>query len=340
MKQLLLFICLLFVLNIQAQILGNYDRSKSRNYVQQQQSEYSTKTTDGFSNQYRSVAKVATFAGQNVLDMSINALSNQKADSYTAIFNVVQIGETAEATNELLNNQIKAFVNNLKGIGIEEKDIYIDMVNFLPKYEYDVSKKLFSKTTFKEIPIGFELQKNVHIRFNDPAILDKIVTAAAKQEIYDIVKVDYFVNNPQAIYSELRKATMDYVNSIKLQYADLNISLDSAYVITAENAWVAYPGDRYESYQAYSSQKLSNKQQSGSKVNKADKPVSRFYDAIPANDYDIVINPEILEPAVQFSYNLVLRFTLPERIPRKEVLLQKEFVLVTPEGEVKRLKIE
>ncbi|MEL6945019.1 MAG: SIMPL domain-containing protein, partial [Bacteroidota bacterium] len=290
--------------------------------------------------QYRSVAKVATFAGQNVLDLSINALSNQKADSYTAIFNVVQIGETAEATNTLLNNQIRAFVNSLKAVNIEEKDIYIDMVNFLPKYEYDVSKKLFSKKTFKEIPIGFELQKNIHIRFSDPNILDEIVTAAAKQEIYDIVKVDYFVNDPQAIYSELRKAAMDYANSIKLQYANLNISLDSAYVITAENAWVAYPGDRYESYQAYSAQKLSSKQQTSSKIDKVDKPVSRFYDAIPANDYDIVINPQILEPAVQFSYNLVLRFTLPERIPNTKVEMQKEFLLVTPEGVVKRLKIE
>lgn len=339
MKQLLLLSCLFLLNNLQAQILGNYDRSKNRNYVQQQQQEYSN-VIGGVNNQYRSVAKVATLAGQNVLDLSINALSNQKADSYTAIFNVVQIGETAEATNALLNTQIKAFVENLNAIGIGEEQIYIDMVNFLPKYEYDVSKKLFSKKTFKEIPIGFELQKNVHIRFNDPAILDKIVTAAAKQEIYDIVKVDYFVNNPQAIYSELRKTAMDYANTIKLQYADINITLDSAYVITAENAWVAYPGDRYESYQAYSSQKLSNKQQSSSKIDKADKPVSRFYDAIPANDYDIVINPEILEPAVQFSYNLVLRFTLPERIPNTKTEIQKEFVLVTPEGEVKRLKIE
>ncbi|MEL6720534.1 MAG: SIMPL domain-containing protein, partial [Bacteroidota bacterium] len=121
---------------------------------------------------------------------------------------------------------------------------------------------------------------------------------------------------------------------------NLNISLDSAYVITAENAWVAYPGDRYESYQAYSAQKLSSKQQTSSKIDKVDKPVSRFYDAIPANDYDIVINPQILEPAVQFSYNLVLRFTLPERIPNTKVEMQKEFLLVTPEGVVKRLKIE
>ncbi len=338
MKQTLLFSLLLLLSSmVHAQILGNYERN--RNQKANQSAMYSN-TGLTPSQQYRSVAKSATIVGDNILELSINALSNQKADSYTTIFNVVQIGETAEATNASLNKQITAFTNALKAIGIQEEDLYVDMVNFLPKYEYDVSKKLFSKATFKEIPIGFELQKNVHIRFNDPAILDDIVTAAAKQEIYDIVKVDYFVNDPQAIYSELREAAMDYANTIKSQYSDINLGLDSAYIITAENAWVAYPGDRYESYQAYSSQKLSNKQQSASKVDKMDKPVSRFYDAIAANDYDIVINPEILEPAVQFSYNLVLRFTLQKRLPKKEVQVQKEFVLVTPEGVVKKLKIE
>ncbi len=81
--------------------------------------------------------------------------------------------------------------------GHPDGDIYVDMVNFFPKYEYDVSKKLFSKKTYTEIPKGFELQKNIHIRYTAPALLDRIVTAAARQEIYDIVKVDYFVKDPQ-----------------------------------------------------------------------------------------------------------------------------------------------
>jgi len=75
-------------------------------------------------------------------------------------------------------------------------------------------------------------------------------------------------------------------------------------------------------------------------VNAADKPVSRFYNAVPANDYDIVINSAILEPAVQFSFNLIVRFTLPERKPAIRTEVKKEFLLVTPTGEVKTLKVE
>ena len=178
----------------------------------------------------------------------------------------------------------------------------------------------------------------MHIRYTDPVLLERIVTAAARQEIYDIVKVDYFVKDSEGIYTQLRETTFNYLKKIENQYKSIGIKLDSAYMVTAENAWVAYPINRYESYQAFSTQRLSIEE--NSKVNTADKITSRFYNAVPANDYDVVINPEILEPAVQFSYNLLVRFTLPERVPVQKTVIKKEFMLVTPTGEVKTLKIE
>ncbi|MCE7926777.1 MAG: DUF541 domain-containing protein [Haliscomenobacteraceae bacterium CHB4] len=309
-----------------AQVMGNYG---------QQQKTYQNIQ---FNAQYRALPKAATFIGDNQLEITVNALSNQKASTYTAIFSIVQLGKTADETNTLLNNRLDALLADLKALGIPITDIYVDMVNFLPKYEYDVTKKLFSKKTYTEIPKGFELQKNVHIRYTDPALLDRIVTAAARQEIYDIVKVDYFVKDPEAVYTQLRDAAFKYLKKIEDQYKTIGIRLDSAYLVTAENAWVAYPINRYESYQAFSTQRLDA--DDNSKINPADKLTSRFYNAVPANDYDIVINPEILEPAVQFSYNLVVRFTLPEYKPREKTTVKKEFIMITPAGDVKTLKIE
>ena len=326
---------LLFSLSISyGQILGNYKRG-SNDFVRQRQS------NEPFAgNQFRSVAKAASIIGENNLQISINALSNQQASSYLAVFNLTQLGTTAENTNDTLNKRISTFIASLKNIGIQQEDLYVDMVNFVPKYEIDVSKKLFSKKTFKEIPIGFELQKNVHIRFSDPQMLDKIVTEAAKEEIYDIVKVDYFLEDPKAVYNELRVSAFNYLNEIKEQYQNIGMELDSAYMITGENAWVAFPGDRYVSYKAYSNQVNAPQKKFDAKVDKIDKPISRFYDPIQPNDYDIVLNPEILEPAIQFSYNLVVKFTMPPMVPKKEIVREKAFILVTPEGQVKTLKIE
>jgi len=322
----LLVLLALLCHSLTAQVMGNYG---------EKQQTYQNIVPNA---QYRAVPKAAHFIGDNQIEISINTLYNQKASAYTAIFSVTQAGKTADETNTVLNTRLAGLLADLKSLGISDADIYVDMVNFLPKYEYDVSKKLFSRKTYTEIPKGFGLQKNIHIRYTDPTLLERIVTAAARQEIYDIVKVDYFVKDSEAIYSQLRETTFKYLKNIENQYKTLGIQLDSAYKVSAENAWVAYPINRYESYQAFSTQRLDIDE--NSKVNSADKITSRFYNAVPANDYDIVINPEILEPAVQFSYNLVMRFSLPERVPAEKTVVKKEFLLVTPNGEVKSLKIE
>ncbi len=340
MKHLLLLCALSATTLASAQVMGNYGIQQEKKRQMNENAGNAVQSNDDIAPQFRGVPKAAVLRDANTLEISVNALNNQKAEAYTAIFSMLQVGKTAEETNALLNQRLEAFIASLQPIGILPGDIYVDMVNFLPKYEFDVTKKVFSKKTYTEVPKGFELQKNIHVRYKNNALLDKIVTAAARQEIFDIVKVDYFIANPQAVYKQLREASFQYLADIKKQYRAIGLELDSAYLISAENAWVAYPINRYESYQAFSAQTLDPNEKASSLVNTADKPIVRFYNAVPANDYDIVINPEILEPAIQFSYSLVARFTLPERKPAVRTELKKEFILVTPNGEVKTLKIE
>lgn len=285
---------------------------------------------------YQSVPKSARIIDENILELKINALYNQKASSYVAVFSIIQLGKSADEANTLLNTRLGAFVEDVKGLGIPVKDIVVDMVNFLPKYELDATKKLFSKKTYTEIPKGFEMQKNVHIRYTRPEQLDDIITKASKQEIYDLVKVDYFDDDPQKVYKELRERSFQYLNEIKAAYRTIHLGLDTAYVLAAENTWVAFPGNRYEAYQAYSTQSFEAIEK-GASVNTLDKPTSRFYNAVPANDYDIIVNPEVVEPVIQYSYNLVARFTLHE--PPKAAK-GKSYFWLTPEGEVRELKME
>lgn len=312
-----------------AQVMGNY---------QAQQQQTNAYQNVNFTAQFRGVPKSARLIDDTHIEISVNALANRRADAYTAIFSIIQMGKTAEETDNLINARINGFLSGLQALGINERDYYVDMVNFLPRYEYDVNKKLFSKKTYTEIPKGFEMQKNVHVRYINPGLLDDIVSAAAKQEIYDIVKVDYFVKDPTTVYKALREASFAYLNEIKKEYEKLHIALDSAWLITAENAWVAYPANRYESYQAFSSQALDQSEKAGAIVSGADKPIARFYNAIPANDYDIVLDPEILEPAAQFSFNLIARFRL--KAPKVAAKPQKEIWLLTPTGDLKPVKTE
>ncbi|MBK8967276.1 MAG: hypothetical protein IPM36_11485 [Lewinellaceae bacterium] len=98
----------------------------------------------------------------------------------------------------------------------------------------------------------------------------------------------------------MRAATFAYLNDIEAKYNEIGLQLDSAYLITAENAWVATRSTATKATR-HSAPNASMKTVKVPWLPQPTKPVSRFYNAIPANDYDIVLNPEILEPTVQFS---------------------------------------
>ena len=313
--------------SVRAQVMGNYQRQNN------------APSTSNYRAQFRAVPQTAEFAPDGSLVFSINALSNQTADSYVAIFSVFQTGKTAPETNDGINRRIDAIKSALTAIGVPREDVYVDLVNFLPTYGYTEDKRIFSKTTFTEVPTGFQLQKNLHIRYRDPELLDRILTAAATQEVYDIIKVDYQIARPSEVYAEMRRLAFDYLDQIEEVYAGQGIGLDTFNKTIAENAFVTYPGDRYQSYTAFASQKLSADQRSGSVVDQAEKPQLRFYDAIPPNDYDLVINPDVLEPSAQFSFSLKVRYVKPVQKVQVRTKVDTRYYMLTPDGELKPIAV-
>jgi uncharacterized protein YggE len=123
----------------------------------------------------------ATIQG-NTLVLEGNAMMNVKADSYLAIFHITQLGQDAEEADSLMNARIKAFTERVRRHGVKEGDVFVDMLSVVPVYEIEGTRKRFSRTC-QEVPPGFELLKNVHVRFRDARVLDKLMTAAARLEI-------------------------------------------------------------------------------------------------------------------------------------------------------------
>jgi len=327
MKQSLLLITLLAVsstwsIGTMAQVSGN------ANYAQQQQQSY-WNNRSGYDRGGQFTG--AVFMNDNTIQLETNALMNLKADAYIAIFNLSQLGETASSADELLNNRIENITKGVLALGIPAKDIFIDMLSLVPVYEIEVEKKLFSKT-YNEVPKGFEMQKNLHIKYTDSGVLDKIITIAAKYETYDLVKVDYVVENPDAAYKTLREAAIALVNERLVDFKKLGIALEGEYHIIAENSAAFYPSDQYSSYQAFSSNSFDAiKKKSG--VVQAQKPVSMYYKPLPNRDFQIVINPIIVEPVVQYTYSLKVKYLL-KRPPTNEMWL------ITPNGDLKQVKTE
>ncbi|GAA4279277.1 hypothetical protein GCM10022259_40020 [Aquimarina mytili] len=276
------------------------------------------------------------------LTIDVKVLNNIIADSYTAVFNMVQIGETSEEANKLMNDRITKVKNKLISKGILEKDIVIDVISFVPVYETVIEKKIFS-TKYNEVPKGFELQQNLHIKFNNVNQFQEILSACANNEIYNLVKVDYFINDIQAVYKQLRTEILKNLKEKQQFYNDLGFDLTLYDPTMADTKYCHFPKEFYKSYQAFSSTSLEALRKRQGIVT-AKKQTTYYYEPISFKDYDVVINPSILEPAIQIGMEIKLQYTpkQEEKEPVKAEPIFPKYFLVSPNGniDIKELKLE
>jgi uncharacterized protein YggE len=272
----------------------------------------------------------------NVLTIDVNALQNVSATTYTAIFNVSQIGPTAEKTNQLMKERIDSIKYRLKDKGITQKDIAIDVISFVPNYEVEVTKKLFSKT-FTEVPKGFELQQNIHIQFTKTNQFESILEACAKSEVYNLVKVDYFIENIQTVYKNLQDQLLKLIEEKKAYYKVLGFDMSQYDVAIADDKYCYFPKDFYQSYQAYNSvsfDALDKKKP----ITSAKKQTSYYYQPLTYESYDVVINPSILEPVVQIGMHIKLLFTPKPKEQKQQPItktkIDHKYYVISPNGTI------
>ena len=232
-----------------------------------------------------------------------NVLMNVKPDAFVAVFAVVQEAPTAAESNGKVNQTIAAFLRDLEGFGIKKADTFVDFITQNKIYDYATSGNV---TTEKFS--GFETKKNVILRYRDRELLEKILTAAAKSAIYDLVKVDYVVADINAVHARLfdeavrviKQKEASYANSFGIRLAPTNF--------VNEKYDAFYPGELYAGYQAFESGTTYGDY--NSRVIQQRKTRTFFLDALDASDFDAVINPAGVEPTVQFTLYLRMQYDL------------------------------
>lgn len=274
------------------------------------------------------------FLSENQMEISVKGLANVKADSYVAIFNVSQVGKTTEEVNTIINGRIKESLDKIKiKPGVETM---VDMISFVPVYEFEMEKKVFSKKTYNEVPAGFELKKNIHIKYTDAEELNEIIAILAEAEIFDLIRVDYFTNSIETIKKEMMvKAKSLMLDKMKNYSSLLGQKMDSLDKNLVDGFKVVLPVEMYKSYQAFNSTSLNLKK--SAQVNQHDKSTTLYYQPVLDKEFDFVMNPVILEPVIQVMYEIKIKIDMNEEQPVKG---EKKFVLVTPNGDLKTLDIK
>lgn len=242
---------------------------------------------------------------QTSMFVEASVLMNVKADEYVAVFGIAEEGATVQEAHDKVDGIVKQFVGSLKAMHLRDSDVYVDFIAQPKIYGFDVDG-----TTAKEKLAGFELKKNISVHFTDRDLLDRLVIAATDARIYDLIKVDYVVKDVNAAQDRLMT---EATNVIKQKLARdeklLGVKVAGAPTIYAERPEVHYPTDLYSSYTAADSESLNvPRNLDRLAVQRMRKGRTFFFNGLDGNGFDKVINPVIVEPVVQFTLYLKLKY--------------------------------
>lgn len=279
-----------------------------------------------------------TYGNQNEMVITIKGIYNEKATSKLAVFSVLQVGKTAEEATDLIDERINLVKSQLK-LFKSEIEVVTDMISFVPVYEFEEEKRIFNPKTYNEKPSGFELRKNLIVKYNETNDLNQILKICARNEIYDLAKVDYVSVNHEKIRDEIQAKAMEEFKVLLMNYSEImNVDLTQKEKILQEGYNIVYPMESYRNYQAYSQASLNLEK--GETVKRIVKNTTQYYNAVLPKPHAFVINADITEPTMQYIYDLTVTIRLKEDLlPKNTLQKNNKYFLVTPNGDLKALEV-
>jgi uncharacterized protein YggE len=248
--------------------------------------------------------------GSNCMFLEASVLMNVKGDEYVAVFGLSVESATVAECNEKMDALVREFTDALKPLGLAANDWFVDFVAQNRIYGYRVDGNVA-----KEELTGFELKKNVAIRYRDGLLLDKLMVAASRLKIYDLIKVDYIVKDQPAVQERLLTEAAGILKQKAARYEKLlGIKLLTPPQVYAEKPSIHYPGQMYDSYVAYEGERVDRPLfQSKYLIQDLRKARTSYFNPLSGDGFDLVINPVVVEPVVQFTLYLKVKYDMAPR---------------------------
>jgi uncharacterized protein YggE len=231
---------------------------------------------------------------------------NAAPDAFVAVFGVAQEAPTAIESNQKVNTLIEQFLSAAVKLGVNRSNTYVDMITQNRIYDFAPS----NDNTIREKLSGFETKKTVAVKYKERAMLEKLISAAAQASIFDLIKVDYVVNDLSKIRTRLLE---EATGVIKQKEENYNRSLSlriKRNAISQETYNTYYPAALYQTYTAAESGTVETNYDGRTRVVRERKASTSFLQPLDASAFDLVINPAELEPVVQCTLYLKVKYSL------------------------------
>lgn len=239
------------------------------------------------------------------LDASV--LINVRPDEYVATFGVAETAETVEGCHQKMDATIAAFTRDLRGLGVEESHLFVDLTAQTKIYGFKVEGNLA-----REQLTGFELKKTVAVRYRDRDLIDRLLRAASRHAIYDLVKVEAVVSDVGPVHERLAEAAAEVIKAKRARHDKLlGVRLRPVPQVIADRSSAYFPTEMYDSYVAGETEAVAGGiDRNQTTVQSLRKNRTFYYNPLTADGFDRVIDPVVLAPVVQFTLYLKLRYEI------------------------------
>jgi len=233
-------------------------------------------------------------------------LVNAAPDEFIAVFGAAQEAPTANESNLKVNAQIEQFLSAAGKLGVNRSNVYVDMITQNRVYNFAPA----SDGTIREKLAGFQTKKTIAVRYKDRALLEKLLSAATQASIFDLIKVDYVVNDLSKIRSRLLEEASVVIKQKEENYTrSLGLKI-RRYAVSQETYNTYYPAELYQTYTAAESGAVDTNYESNTRVVRERKGSTSFLEPLDQSAFDVIVNSAGLEPMVQCTLYLKVRYSL------------------------------
>lgn len=136
----------------------------------------------------------------------------QAPDIARVSFTVREESEKVVEAQNKLNTKIKASLDAVRKLGIEEDYIKTENYNSSPKYEWQNQYPCnhnYGCDDGKSVIIGYEFSQSVTLTIHNLEIIDEILGALGQAEVSDIQGPNFAIENEDDLKAEARKDAID-----------------------------------------------------------------------------------------------------------------------------------
>ena len=296
--KLIIALLLLNVLSVSAQISGNQVYGKN-NYNGNNYNQESLPNN----------SKVSI--NDNVLSVSVKILLNKKADGFVMTLGLNEEDETVAGCSKKITARITGFIEKMKSLGVKKENVYIDFISQTKIYDFEVNGM-----NSEQIEKGFEIKKNIIVSTSNVTSLEKIIALASDFEIHDVIKVEYYNNETDAIHNSLFDEALVLAEAKKIRYMKAFGKRIIGTPTATEEFATVFPKTQYNTYQAFETAEIQTNYNNRSPYLKkiARKNKTFYYDGISSAGFDKVINPNQTEVGIQYVMTITIHYKIDTSI--------------------------